>query len=68
MHLTLEDSRSLRQIAYFGILERFFTCVTEVIRILFGFASARFVIGLKIMRHFLVQSEVKSKALASTGS
>jgi len=37
--------------------------VSKEIRILFGFATPRFVIGLKVMRHFLVQSEVITKEL-----
>ena len=44
-------------------IERFFTWVSKVIRIYFGFALLRFVIGLKISRHFLNQSEVKPKPI-----
>ena len=42
-----------------------FTCrrVSKLTRICFGFALLRFVIGLKIMRHLLIQSDVRPKPL-----
>ncbi len=45
-----------------------FTWVSEVIRNCFGFALLRLLIGLKISRHFLNQSEVKPGAIIDYGS
>ena len=42
-----------------------FTLVSKVIRIFFGFAQLRLVIGLKISRHFLNQSEVNPKPIVT---
>ena len=42
-----------------------FTWVSKVICVYFGFALLRSVIGLKISRHFLDQSEVKPKPITS---
>ena len=46
-------------------LERFSLECQEVIHVFFGFALLRLVIGLKISRHFLNQSEVKPKPIAT---
>ena len=43
-----------------------FTWVSKVIRVCFGFALLWSVIGLKISRHFLNQSEVKLKPIATS--
>ena len=44
---------------------RFLTGVTTVIQSCFGFTLLCFVIGLKISRHFLIQSEMKQKPVAT---
>ncbi len=42
-----------------------FTWVSKVICVCFGFALLRSVIGLKILRHFLSQSELKPKTIVT---
>ena len=42
-----------------------FTWVSKVIRVCFGFALLHSVIGLKLSRHFLNQSEVKPRLIAT---